>query len=141
MCYMFNLLLYVYELILPNKYQSIINTWIPLSFFSVTIDLVDLDGQITNLSGRTKEYANELVTGRGTYILIRVESKLSYNDLICKQLFKNYYRYKSNYYSNCKGETTINILAKYMHQMLLAHFWKYSQRPMVFHLANVKNSE
>lgn len=39
----------------------------------VTIDLVDLDGQITNLSGRTKEYANELVTGRGTYILIRVE--------------------------------------------------------------------
>ena len=88
----------------------------------MTIDLVDLDGQITNLSGRTKEYANELVTGRGTYILIRVESKLSYNDLICKQLFKNYYRYKSNYYSNCKGETTINILAKYMHQMLLAHF-------------------
>ena len=42
---------------------------------AVTIDLVDLEGQITNLSGRTREYANELVTGRGTYILIRVESK------------------------------------------------------------------
>ena len=44
-------------------------------FIAVTIDLVDLDGQITNLSGRTREYANELVTGRGTYILIRVESE------------------------------------------------------------------
>lgn len=39
----------------------------------VTIDLVDLEGQVTNLAGRSKEYANEIVTGRGTYILIRVE--------------------------------------------------------------------
>lgn len=39
------------------------------------IDLVDLDGQVRNLSGRSKEYANEILNGRETYILIRVESK------------------------------------------------------------------
>ena len=42
---------------------------------SVIIDLVDLEGQVKNLSGRSKEYANEVVNGRETYILIRVESK------------------------------------------------------------------
>jgi hypothetical protein len=36
---------------------------------------VDLEGQVKNLSGRSKEYANEVVNGRETYILIRVESK------------------------------------------------------------------
>ncbi|XP_052222764.1 uncharacterized protein CXorf65 homolog isoform X2 [Dreissena polymorpha] len=39
----------------------------------IVIDLVDMDGQVTNLSGRTKDYAHELVTARGVYILIRVE--------------------------------------------------------------------
>ncbi|CAC5384112.1 unnamed protein product [Mytilus coruscus] len=39
----------------------------------LVIDLVDLEGQVKNLSGRSKEYANELVNGRETYILIRVE--------------------------------------------------------------------
>ncbi|XP_041377638.1 uncharacterized protein LOC121390008 [Gigantopelta aegis] len=39
----------------------------------VVIDLVDLDGQVKNLSGSSEEYANELVTGRETYILIHVE--------------------------------------------------------------------
>ncbi|XP_052802167.1 uncharacterized protein CXorf65 homolog [Mya arenaria] len=39
----------------------------------ITIDLVDLDGQVTNLSGRAKDYAHELVTPRGIYILIRVD--------------------------------------------------------------------
>jgi hypothetical protein len=42
---------------------------------TVIIDLVDLEGQVKNLSGRSKEYANEVVNGRETYILIRVESK------------------------------------------------------------------
>ncbi|WAR03760.1 hypothetical protein MAR_010318 [Mya arenaria] len=41
--------------------------------YGVTIDLVDLDGQVTNLSGRAKDYAHELVTPRGIYILIRVD--------------------------------------------------------------------
>ncbi|XP_052802053.1 uncharacterized protein CXorf65 homolog [Mya arenaria] len=39
----------------------------------ITIDLVDLDGQVTNLSGRAKDYAHELVNPRGIYILIRVD--------------------------------------------------------------------
>ncbi|XP_071178686.1 uncharacterized protein CXorf65 homolog [Mytilus edulis] len=39
----------------------------------IIIDLVDLEGQVKNLSGRSKEYANEVVNGRETYILIRVE--------------------------------------------------------------------
>lgn len=39
----------------------------------IVIDLVDLDGQVRNLSGRSKEYANEILNGRETYILIRVE--------------------------------------------------------------------
>ncbi|XP_045173617.2 uncharacterized protein CXorf65 homolog [Mercenaria mercenaria] len=39
----------------------------------IVIDLVDMDGQVTNLPGRTKEYATEVVTARGIYILIRVE--------------------------------------------------------------------
>lgn len=42
---------------------------------AVTIDLVDMEGQVTNLSGRSKDYAHELVTARGIYILIRVERK------------------------------------------------------------------
>lgn len=32
-----------------------------------------MDGQVTNLSSRNKDYAHELVTARGIYILIRVE--------------------------------------------------------------------
>ncbi|KAL4223371.1 hypothetical protein ACF0H5_016841 [Mactra antiquata] len=39
----------------------------------MVIDLVDLEGQVTNLAGRAKEYATDIVTARGTYILIRVE--------------------------------------------------------------------
>lgn len=39
------------------------------------IDLVDMDGQVKNLSGRSKEYASEVVNGRETYVLIRVESE------------------------------------------------------------------
>ena len=44
-------------------------------YFSVVIDLVDMEGQVTNLSGRAKDYATDVVTARGIYILIRVESK------------------------------------------------------------------
>ena len=43
--------------------------------FAVLIDLVDMDGQVKNLAGRSKEYASEVVTGRETYVLIRVESE------------------------------------------------------------------
>ncbi|XP_067673848.1 uncharacterized protein C22orf15-like [Haliotis asinina] len=39
----------------------------------ITIDLIDQDGQVKNLAGSNEEYANELVNGRETYILIRVE--------------------------------------------------------------------
>jgi len=39
----------------------------------ITLDLVDLEGQVKNLSTRSKEYASEVVTPRETYILIRVE--------------------------------------------------------------------
>lgn len=34
-----------------------------------------MDGQVKNLSGRSKEYASEVVNGRETYVLIRVESE------------------------------------------------------------------
>lgn len=44
-------------------------------YIVVVIDLVDMEGQVTNLPGRAKEYANEIVTARGIYILIRVERK------------------------------------------------------------------
>lgn len=44
-------------------------------YILVVIDLVDMEGQVTNLPGRAKEYANEIVTARGIYILIRVERK------------------------------------------------------------------
>lgn len=39
----------------------------------IVIDLVDMEGQVTNLAGRAREYAHEIVTARGIYILIRVE--------------------------------------------------------------------
>ncbi|XP_048761935.1 uncharacterized protein LOC125670666 isoform X1 [Ostrea edulis] len=39
----------------------------------ILIDLVDMDGQVKNLSARTKEYASEVVNPRETYVLIRVE--------------------------------------------------------------------
>ncbi|KAL3857550.1 hypothetical protein ACJMK2_012202 [Sinanodonta woodiana] len=39
----------------------------------VILDLVDQDGQVKNLAGRLKDYACQLVSGRETYILIRVE--------------------------------------------------------------------
>lgn len=52
----------------------------------ITIDLVDLEGQVKNLPTRPKEYANEMVTGRETYILIRVErctdGKFNYTSLL-----------------------------------------------------------
>ncbi|KAL5017609.1 hypothetical protein ScPMuIL_007198 [Solemya velum] len=47
-----------------------------LTLKTVVIDLVDLEGQIRNLSTvRSREYASELVSGRETYILIRVEKQ------------------------------------------------------------------
>ena len=47
---------------------------------SVILDLVDLEGQVKNLPSSTEEYASEYVTGRETYILIRVDSKFSLSD-------------------------------------------------------------
>ncbi|BFZ18611.1 hypothetical protein BsWGS_21650 [Bradybaena similaris] len=38
-----------------------------------TLDLVDLDGQIKHLSVSPDEYASDYVTGRETYVAIRVE--------------------------------------------------------------------
>ncbi|XP_069134961.1 uncharacterized protein CXorf65-like [Argopecten irradians] len=52
----------------------------------ITIDLVDLEGQVKNLPTRPKDYASEMVTGRETYVLIRVErcndGKFSYTSLL-----------------------------------------------------------
>ncbi|XP_022336512.2 uncharacterized protein CXorf65 homolog [Crassostrea virginica] len=52
----------------------------------ILIDLVDMDGQVKNLAGRSKEYASEVVTGRETYVLIRVEKigdgKYNYTSLL-----------------------------------------------------------
>ncbi|XP_076452677.1 uncharacterized protein CXorf65 homolog isoform X2 [Babylonia areolata] len=39
------------------------------------LDLVDLEGQVKNLPSSTEEYANDYVTGRETYILIRVDKQ------------------------------------------------------------------
>lgn len=38
-----------------------------------TLDLVDLEGQIRNLPPTTDDYASDYVTGRETYVVIRVE--------------------------------------------------------------------
>ncbi|GFO46477.1 hypothetical protein PoB_007298200 [Plakobranchus ocellatus] len=38
-----------------------------------TLDLVDLEGQIRNLPVTTEDYASDYVTGRETYVVIRVE--------------------------------------------------------------------
>ncbi|KAK3084948.1 hypothetical protein FSP39_021928 [Pinctada imbricata] len=52
----------------------------------IIIDLVDLEGQVKNLSARSKEYASEVVNGRETYVLIRVEkvaeNKYHYTSLL-----------------------------------------------------------
>ncbi|ESO89502.1 hypothetical protein LOTGIDRAFT_204334 [Lottia gigantea] len=37
------------------------------------IDLVDQQGHVRNLSTGTEEYANELVSARETYVLVRIE--------------------------------------------------------------------
>ena len=47
-----------------------------LVFVSVILDLVDLEGQVKNLSSSAEEYASDYVTGRETYVLIRVDSEL-----------------------------------------------------------------
>ncbi|XP_064613039.1 uncharacterized protein C22orf15-like [Liolophura sinensis] len=39
------------------------------------IDLLDLDGQVKFLSAKEKEYACDVVDGRQTYILIRIEKQ------------------------------------------------------------------
>lgn len=48
---------------------------IPFFVFKDVIDLLDLDGQVKFLSAKEKEYACDVVDGRQTYILIRIESK------------------------------------------------------------------
>lgn len=63
-------------------------------YFSVIIDLVDLDGQVRNLSGRPREYANEMVSVRETYVLIRVESK--YNSISETKYTDKVLLFKSN---------------------------------------------
>ena len=59
----------------------IISVNVYLNSLSVILDLVDLEGQVKNLPASTEEYASEYVTGRETYILIRVDSKF----LLCRQ--------------------------------------------------------
>lgn len=58
-----------------HKLHATLYLFIFICYFSVLIDLVDMDGQVKNLSGRSKEYASEVVNGRETYVLIRVESE------------------------------------------------------------------
>ncbi|XP_076434852.1 uncharacterized protein CXorf65 homolog [Babylonia areolata] len=41
----------------------------------IILDLVDLEGQVRNLPSSTEEYASDYVTGRETYILIRVDKQ------------------------------------------------------------------
>ncbi|KAK7088549.1 hypothetical protein V1264_022458 [Littorina saxatilis] len=41
----------------------------------IILDLVDLEGQVKNLPSSSEEYASDYVTGRETYILIRVEKQ------------------------------------------------------------------
>ena len=45
---------------------------------SVLLDLVDLEGQLKNMPVSTDEYATEYLTGRETYVVIRVDSELFY---------------------------------------------------------------
>lgn len=62
--------------------------------FSVLIDLVDMDGQVKNLSGRSKEYASEVVNGRETYVLIRVESEwlVRADNLLGNKIYLNVFK-------------------------------------------------
>jgi len=46
-----------------------------------------MEGQVANLSSRNKDYAHELVTARGNYILIRVERKSACRSFIVIVLF------------------------------------------------------
>ncbi|KAI8782465.1 hypothetical protein BgiMline_027390 [Biomphalaria glabrata] len=41
----------------------------------MVLDLVDLDGQIKNLPMSSEDYASDYVTGRETYVVIRVEKE------------------------------------------------------------------
>ncbi|KAH9525557.1 hypothetical protein Btru_001688 [Bulinus truncatus] len=41
----------------------------------IVLDLVDLDGQVKNLPVSSAEYASDYVTGRETYVVIRVEKE------------------------------------------------------------------
>ena len=64
----------------PEDRISILSVKVCLICSSVILDLVDLEGQVKNLPSSTEEYASEYVTGRETYILIRVDSKFSLSD-------------------------------------------------------------
>ncbi|KAK7483711.1 hypothetical protein BaRGS_00025032 [Batillaria attramentaria] len=41
----------------------------------IILDLVDLEGQVKNLSSSSEEYASDFVTARETYILIKVDKQ------------------------------------------------------------------
>lgn len=45
------------------------------TFFTETIDLIDMQGQLKNLPDKTGDYANMLLDSRQTYVLIKIESK------------------------------------------------------------------
>ncbi|KAK3592655.1 hypothetical protein CHS0354_034732 [Potamilus streckersoni] len=55
----------------------------------VVLDLVDQEGQVLNLAGRLKDYACQLVSGRETYILIRVERQSDNGALHYTSLLNN----------------------------------------------------
>ena len=46
-----------------------------LLLFSVTVDLMDLEGDMKNLPAHRDEYAHQFMSDRGTYVLVKVESK------------------------------------------------------------------
>lgn len=53
-----------------------------------------MDGQVKNLSGRSKEYASEVVNGRETYVLIRVESEwlVRADNLLGNKIYLNVFK-------------------------------------------------
>ncbi|KAI0223047.1 hypothetical protein LSAT2_025703 [Lamellibrachia satsuma] len=75
------------SLALQDNKQAIFNPWCSctslLDYLKkkcdcaniATIDLIDMDGQVTNLSEHPKEYAYPYVGSRSTYILVKVEKQ------------------------------------------------------------------
>lgn len=80
-----------------------------LILFLVLVDLSDEQGNVKNLIEHGRKYANDVLKPRGTFVLIKVESKLICNNKSMSWLFDLFINRIINFEKKSNSDVTFSI--------------------------------